>query len=574
MTRRVTIIGAALLAACATPPGNATQPGEASMALKQLGEDYWEYQLSTNPTMATHLGDHRFNDRLEEIGPAARERDASQWRSFLERLSTIDRDALDESERVSYDILKTYLDEDLEAQRHKGYQWDLNQLYGPQVWLQRLVQVTPLKGDADYDKLLARYDAFPRWMDEYIANLQEGLDEGRTVPTVVVERVIGQLDALLKEKPEESEFLPPAGPRTRFLTAIRDSVFGSYRKLLYFLRNTYRGRETVGISSIPGGAEAYEYRIRHHTTLPLTADQIHRIGLDEIASIHREMVEIARRNGHDGDAPSFIARVKATGELFATSREQLIDGYREILTRVDAKLPEFFGTLPTIGYAVEPMPEYQEKDAPTAYYEPPPEDGTRPGKFLANTYDPPSRPLYGMAALAVHEAVPGHHMQIAVALERKDLPAFRRHGRFTAFVEGWGLYAERLAVEMGVYRDDMERFGMLMYQAWRAARLVVDTGMHAKGWTREQAMQFVRENVGLTEKEMSNEIDRYIIWPGQALAYTIGRREIERIRAKAEAALGDRFDIREFHDRVLLNGPLPLSTLADNIERWAAEKSP
>jgi uncharacterized protein (DUF885 family) len=562
--------GAVLLmsAACGSTP----EP--TAGALARAADEYWEFQMRTYPRWATYLGDPRYNDRLDEIGPAAREAVARFNRALIARLDAIDREALGDSDRVTYDLLRLFVQNELESLSHKFYQWDIDQMDGPQVWLARMLETQPLKTDADYENLLRRYAAFPRWMDGFMADLQEGLTEGRVAPKIAVTRVISQLEEILATPVERSVFLTHAGPRLRLKITIETEIYPAYRKLLAFLSRTYLPRcaESFSLSNLPGGPEAYRFRIRHHTTLPLSADEVHQIGLDQIRAIHDEMNAIGARLGHEGDAVSLIRRIGAVRENFASSGEELMAGFREVLGRVDALLPAHFGTLPRTPYVVEPMPPYQQKHAPAAYYEPPPTDGSRPGRFKANLYRPEARPRYTMAALAVHEAVPGHHLQIALAQEQRGLPTFRRNGQVTAFVEGWGLYSERLADEMGVYRDDLERFGMLTYQAWRAARLVVDSGIHAKGWTRDQAMDFFERHVGLSGPEMANEIDRYIVWPGQALAYMIGQRQILRLRDEARRELGDRFDLRRFHDRVLLNGPLPLATLEDIIRRWIADQ--
>lgn len=562
----------ALLAACSGGP-KPDDPGRHAVALDALGEAYWEFQLQSNPRWATTLGDPRFNDRLESIGPESRRRTTEALSAFLEKLGTIDREALDESRRASRDLLKLGMEGTLEELRHKFYQWDVDQMDGPAVWLPRMLETFPLKQPGDYRNLIRRYEAFPGWIAEYLANLREGLAEGRVASRMAVERVAGQLETILGTPIDRSPLLPAAGPRLELTIALSDHVMPAYRKLLLFLRQDYLPKaraENVGLSALPGGAEAYAHRIRHHTTLPLSAEEVHRIGLEELAAVHAEMQQIATRVSFPGDVPAFIRVVREDPAMYAASGQELLEGFREILRRVDAKLPEVFGSLPKTPYVVEPMPPYQEKDAPSAYYELPSPDGARPGIFKANTYMPGSRPRYTMAALAVHEAVPGHHLQIALAQEQKGLPPFRREGHVTAFVEGWALYTERLADEMGIYRDDMERFGMLTYQAWRAARLVVDTGIHAQGWSREKALEFIRLNVGLSEREAANEIDRYIIWPGQALAYMIGQRHILKLRAAARRQLGDRFDLKQFHDRVLLNGAIPLEALEDNIKRWMA----
>ncbi|HYF00676.1 MAG TPA: DUF885 domain-containing protein, partial [Planctomycetota bacterium] len=335
---------------------------------------------------------------------------------------------------------------------------------------------------------------------------------------------------------------------------------------LRFLEEEYlpkaRTRD-LGLGALPGGPAAYAFRIRHHTTLPLSAEEIHRIGLEELRSIQAEMKRIA-----GGDLPSFFATLKADPKNFFSSREELLSTARRDLEACRAALPKWFGRLPRTDCEVKAIEDYREKDSVAAFYYPPDEKLTRKGIYYANTYQPEKRPRFNLRALTVHEAVPGHHLQIALAMEIEGLPRFRRQAGFTAYVEGWGLYSERLADEMGLYEDDLQRFGMLTYQAWRACRLVVDTGLHALGWTREQAVRFFMDNVALTEAEVLNEVDRYLIWPGQALAYMIGKREILALREEARRRLGGRFDIRAFHDLVLRNGAVPLPTLRRLVEAW------
>jgi prolyl oligopeptidase len=352
-------------------------------------------------------------------------------------------------------------------------------------------------------------------------------------------------------------------------------VVPAYRDFASFLAQEYggRARSEVGVHAIPGGREAYAFAIRVQTTTDLTADAIHRIGLEELEKNKKEMLEIGARGGHAGDLRSYLDGLMADPRFRLKTREALLERYRAILERMDAALPGAFGILPETPYRVEGMPAYKEKDAPAAYYYPPSEDGKRPGIFFANLHDPPSWPTYEMETLSYHEAVPGHHLQIAVALERRHLPAVRRHSLYTAYVEGWAHYAERLAEEMGMFTADEDRVGMLAGQAWRAARLVVDTGMHHLGWPRERAVAVLREIKTGPEQETQNEIDRYIVWPGQALAYKVGHRKILELREEARAALGDRFTLAGFHDEVLRHGALPLSVLEEVVRGWAAAKA-
>jgi prolyl oligopeptidase len=536
----------------------------ASAELAKLGDDYWESMLLHAPTFATYLGDFRYNDRLadlSEAGRAARRKDAE---GFLARLSRIDRASLSETERVTADILKLQLEQSLEEERHRFWQWEVDQMSGPQADFPQLMNFHPL---TDEKGLIARFRAFPRYIDQYLENLRAGLAENRIAMRPAVERVIGQLKSMLATPVEKSPF----AAKPSLVPAIADSVYPAFRKMLDFLEKDYlpkaRTRD-VGLWALPGGKEAYEFRIRLHTTTDLTAEQIHRIGLDELRGIQKEMAAIAK-----GDLKAFMTKLKADPKSFFASREEVLSSATREVAKCKAALPKWFGRLPKNDCEVKAIEDYREKDSVAAFYYPPDEKLTRKGIFYANTYEPASRPKFNMPALAVHEAVPGHHLQIAIAMEIEGLPRFRRQAGFTAFVEGWGLYSERLGDEMGLYETELDRFGMLTYQAWRACRLVVDTGLHALHWTRQQAIDFFMENVALTETEVLNEVDRYIIWPGQALAYMIGKREIFALREEARKALGARFDIREFHDVVLRNGAVPLTTLRAVVRAWASSKA-
>jgi prolyl oligopeptidase len=537
-----------LLSGCAGTPRESSPD--------DLFEEYWQFNLRENPTEATYLGDHRYDDRLGENNAQSRERQRTEYRRLLHAIAQL------RVPTISSEILKQRLELNLESMDHKFYQWNLDQMGGPQVWLFELVNYHPWKTDEGRRTFHARLAAMPKYFDEYIANLREGLAEGRVATRGAWERVIQQLKDQLA-MPLKDWSLSAAGvePVERF-------VRPSLEKLLAFLEKEYKPREAVGLSALPGGEAAYRFCIKDHTTISATAEELHQFGLDEMNSIEKEMRAIAKTD----DLAAYRTHLMSDPKNFATSREEYCDRFRDILKRVDAKLPEYFARLPKIGYIVKPIEEYREKDCVAAFYYGPPEDGSRPGTFYANCYRPEIRPRYNMAALAVHEAVPGHHLQISLALELKDLPTFRRHEGFTAFVEGWALYTERLAVEMGIYETDLERFGMLTYQAWRAARLVVDTGMHALGWTREKAIEYFKAHLALSETEIVNEIDRYIIWPGQALAYKVGQREIQSLRAKAEKDLGAKFKIGEFHDALLSNGALPLPLLRKLMEEWIASK--
>lgn len=533
--------------------------------LSTLTKDVWEWLMKVNPTWATYLGDHRYDDRLPDVDAAARAEQTRALNGFLGRLRAIDPASLNETERVTADVVRLQLEWTLEAWSHKFHQWEVDQMTGPQVWFPELLNYHPIDKEPGQRSLLARWRAFPGHIDQYLSNLREGVAEGRVAPRIAVDRVVSQLVAMVETPPFAAaiEKVKNAALKRDLEKTIPESILPAYKKLKDFLKE-YPARDKVGLCSLPGGAEAYAFCVRRHTTTDLTPARLHQIGLEELRSIHAEMRAIAK-----GDEKEFLARQMKDPRNFHAKPEDLISSFQKILVDVQKRLPKFFRTLPTLKCIVKAIESYREKDAPSAYYYQPPEDRSRPGIFYANTYKPESRPRFNETALAVHEAVPGHHLQISLAIET-ELPAIRRHTHFTAFVEGWALYAERLGVEMGVYKTDLDRFGMLTYQAWRACRLVVDTAIHDMGWGREQAIQFFRDNIALGGPETANEVDRYIVWPGQALAYKVGQREIEALRRDAMAKLGKAFDVRSFHDVVLRNGALPLTTLRRLVTDWTA----
>jgi len=549
-----------------------------STRLATLVDDYWEWSMRQSPTWATYLGDHRFDDRLEDMGPRGRAEQRGGLQRFQAELARIDPATLPAADRVTHRVLADTLSTALEGLEVRAYQYAVNQLDGPQVGLLELANFHPLDSRTGAYTFARRLEAIPTYLAQYQDNLQEGLALGRTAPRVIVERVIDQLKRLRETPIESSAFADalkkaPADLAARMRQALTSGVYPAFARLERFLARDYlpHARAVVGVAAMPGGAAAYRYLIRRHTTLPLTADEIHRTGLAELAKIRAEADVIARRNGFP-DSRAYFDAIRKDPRNFSTTREGIAETYRGTLARAFAALPRAFARLPKCPCVVKVMEAYKERESPAAYYYPAPHDRSRPGTFYANTYDPASRPLYNAMALTSHEAVPGHHLQIALAQEIPGLPAFRREGDFTAFTEGWALYCERLADELGLYRNDLERAGMLTYQAWRACRLVVDTGMHAYGWTREDAIAFMRDNLALSDKEITAEVERYITWPGQALAYMIGMREIRRLRAEAEKALGRTFDIKTFHDVVLRNGCVPLPVLAAEVNDWLGKR--
>ena len=548
--------------------------------LRQLAEDYWESVLRLSPTTATFYGDSRYDDRLPDVGPAGRAEEQRVLEDVQARLAAIPADGLDAEDRISADMLRLAVESGANALRLRLDQMAVDQMEGPQVWLLELLNWQPLDSPEAVDRLVARFRAFPAYMQQYLDNLREGARDGRTATRMATERVIGQLEALLSVTPVDSPLGAPAsaanGERAAEVRrAVEEAVYPAYRDLHTFLVDEYlprHARQEPGVWAAADGEEIYAVLARQHTTTDLSPAELHQIGRDELAAIQAEMRAIMARAGDaSGDIRAFTQRLISDPANLSRSREEIVATSERLLEQAQAALPRAFGRLPAIPCVVRPIEEFRERDAVAAFYYPPSADASRPGIFYVNTFEPASRPRHTLPALAFHEAVPGHHLQIALAQETGDLPAFRRLSAgwlANAFVEGWALYTERLADELGLYPDAMARYGMLGYQAWRACRLVVDTGLHALRWSRQQAIDFFYENVGLTERETVNEVDRYIIWPGQALSYKIGQREIESLRREAERALGKRFDLRAFHDEVLRHGAIPLSSLRLTLTGW------
>jgi prolyl oligopeptidase len=547
----------------------------ASEDLARLAHDYWEGVLRRNPVVATFYGDERYNDRLPDVGPDGRAQEERAQRDALARLQTIDQAQLSDEERISWDMLRLMAQMGLDALRLRLDEMGVDQMEGPQVWLPDLLNWQPTDTPEQVEQLIARFQAFDStYMDQYLDALRDGVRDGRTAPRIAVERVIGQLQAMLAKPPEASPFAAPlpklgAGQAERLRLTIAESLYPAYERFLRFLTDggylDQHARTEPGVWSVTSGDEIYTVLARQHTTTELTPRQMHDIGREDLARIHDEMRQIMRQQGEDsGSIRAFTERLVHDPPNLPSQREEIVESARRLLESAQAVLPRAFGHLPKTPCEVRPIEEYREKDMVAAYYNQPSADGSRPGIFYVNTYDPPSRPRHTLPALVFHESVPGHHLQIALAQETQGLPTFRRLSAgwmANAFVEGWALYTERLSDELGLYPDDLARYGMLGYQAWRACRLVVDTGMHALRWSRQQAIDFLFDNVGLTERETVNEVDRYIVWPGQALSYKIGQREIESLRREHEQRRGPSFDVREFHDELLRHAAVPLSTL-------------
>jgi len=538
--------------------------------LDRLAADYWEAWLSVHPTYATAIGERRFNARLEDASPAARDAWGTQLDGFEQRLA----DVADDAEPVTRSALaeaigtdRAFLDADLAA-------FNVDAMDGPQVDLLNIPSFQPTESLEDGAALLARWREMPRVLDQAIDDLRRGLEDGRVGVAVICRRVISQLDEVLGRSDAEWPLAEPAARRPEIadhlLSIIRDEIRPAFERYRTCIADEVAPRarpdDRPGLAHIPGGPEAYRRLMRAHTSIDAGPEEQHRTGLEEIARIDAEFVELGGSLlGTSGLAPT-LAALRSDPALHFTTRDEVVGVAEASLARANAAIGDWFGRLPKAPCEVVVMPAHEEKHSTIAYYREPAGDGSRPGQYFINTHAPETRPRYEAETLAFHESVPGHHLQLAIMQELTDLPAFRRFNGSTAFIEGWGLYTERLSDEMGLLSGDRDRFGILSFDAWRASRLVVDTGIHALGWTRRQAIEFMTEHTALGANNIANEVDRYITYAGQALAYKTGQLELLRLRAEARDRQGERFDIRSFHDTVLGQGALPLPVLRQVVE--------
>lgn len=556
-------------------------------ALNDVFHDYWEDVLQHNPEFASTIGDSRFNDKVTDYSVKAYNESLARGLNYIMRLSAIDPKGLADQELLSRDLLLRTLVDDQEAAAFKEWQMPVNQMDGIYTEYPQLVTQLSFKTVKDYDDWIARLHAIPHAFSQITENMSIGIEDKRTPPRYIMEKTLELVQAIASQKPEDSPLAQPLKSfpasipaadqqriRTEMLDSIQKEVLPAYTRFATFLKVGYipACRTEPGISALSDGAKYYQFLIRHHTTTNLTADQIHQIGLDEVKRDEDEMLAIAQKLGFK-DLASFRASLKTNPKLKASSPEALLDAYRGYVTPMKAKLPSLFGHLPKAPLEVVAMPDFLAKTAPPAYYQAGTPDGSRPGRLLVDTYNATDRNLYAVEAIAYHEAVPGHHLQISLARELTDIPAFRRFAEYTAFTEGWGLYAERLGKDVGFYQDPYSDYGRLEADVWRAIRLVVDTGVHSKQWTRDQMVQYFHDHSNIDETTVQSEVDRYIAWPGQALAYKIGQLKILELRSQDQKALGDKFDIRAFHDEVLDSGPLPLDVLEPRMNSWTANQT-
>jgi uncharacterized protein (DUF885 family) len=561
------------------------QDGAANGELDKLFAEEWEYTLREQPTFASHVGDPRYNDRWPDLSLAAYEKRQAHRTELLARLEQIDSKQFSAGDKLNYRLFRHQLETQLAEFPFGFHLAPLDQRDGLQTEY-TLGDSLILRSAKDYEDWITRLHKFGEYTDQTIALMREGIKQKIVQPKIVMRRVPAQIRQQIVDEPSKSPYYNPlkkfpatisgedqARLQKKCLAAITEQVIPAYRRFLEFFEQDYLPAcfDEVGAWQLPKGKEFYVQRCRHFTTTNLTPDEIHNIGLSEVARIRKEMEAIQKEVKFEGTLAQFLEHLRTDKSQYYDSPEELLSGYLALCKRIDPQLTKLFKTLPRIPYGLEPIPQQIAPDTTTAYYRPPSADGRRAGTYFVNLYRPETRPKYEMEALSLHEAVPGHHLQIAIATELENVPQFRKFTGFTAYVEGWALYAERLGPELGCYQDPYSRMGQLTYEMWRAVRLVVDTGMHDKKWTRERAIQFFRENTAKTQQDIVNEVDRYIAWPGQALAYKVGEIKIRELRARAEKQLGDQFDIREFHDVVLRQGAVPLNVLEEIVDDWLAK---
>jgi uncharacterized protein (DUF885 family) len=563
-------------------------PGQspASKALHDLFAAEWDYDMQQRPEEASSLGDRRWNDRWTDESLEAHARRHEHDQDVLTRLARVDRNALSPADQLNYDLFKKRYSDRLEGYKFHWFLLPLNQREGIQT-SEDLADALRFETLKDYEDWIARLRAFPVLVEQTIALMRQGIRERMVHPQVIMQRIPGQIDKQLVTDPATSGFYKPfrhfsqnisAADQQRLETtarqAIEQQVVPAFQKFKQFFVQEYlpAGYDHVGAWQLPHGDELYAYDVRRYTTTNQTPEQVHQTGLKEVARINAEMQQVMQQTGFKGSRQEFFQYLRTDPQFFYKSPDDLFEAYKALAKTVDPNLVKMFKTLPRQPYGVEAIPAAVAPDTTTAYYRAGALDGSRAGTYFVNLYKPDTRPKWEMMALTLHESVPGHHLQIARAQELGEMPMFRRMGGYTAYVEGWGLYAESLGDGMGLYSDPYSKFGQLTYEMWRAVRLVVDTGIHAKHWTRDQAIQYFKENAPKHELDIVNEIDRYIAWPGQALAYKTGELKIKELRSRARQELGDKFDIKEFHDVVLGSGAVPLDILERTVNTWIANQ--
>ncbi|MCA9235309.1 MAG: DUF885 domain-containing protein [Planctomycetales bacterium] len=563
--------------------GSQCARGDATADFHKLVDEIWEFGLNEDPLFATSVGDHRADGKLPEVSLAASARRHAADEQFQSRLAEIPRGELPPREQVNYDILARQLREGLAEYEFGSHLTPITSRSGFHIEFPDYRNEAPLATTTDYENYIARLRAFDAYARGYIELLRAGVRTEQTLPAVILSGWEDAVEAHMVDDPTKSLFYEPlenfpatvpAAQQERLRSAAQDAIRGGivagYAAFRDFMRDEYvpAARGSIGASALPRGRDFYRHRVKLFTTLDVTPEEVHRLGEAEVARIRGEMEAIVEQVGFDGNLDEFFDYLRTEPKFYAESPEELMKEAAAILKHMDGELPTLFGKLPRMPYGLRPVPGYIAPRTSSAYYMRPTGDGTKAGFFYINTFNLKSRPLYALESLALHEAVPGHHLQLALQQEMGDLPNFRRYSNFTAFIEGWALYAERLGLEVGMYQDPYSNFGRLSMEMWRACRLVVDTGIHYFGWTRQQAIDYMKNNSALSLHNIEAEVDRYIGWPGQALAYKAGELKISALRKQAEQSLGSQFDVRAFHDVVLGGGAVPLDVLENNVNAW------
>jgi uncharacterized protein (DUF885 family) len=579
-----------LTAAMATSFGLAEEKSattrSATQQLHDLLDEEWNYELSTRPEQATAYGDTRYNDRLNNRSAKFYESDVERRRKFLEQFEAIDPKTLSEQDQLSRTLMIRDLKVAIEAAKYKPWEMSVNQMDGPHLQLPDLVSLTPFNSARDYDNYLARLHQLPHAFEQIAENLRQGIQDRLMPPRYLLEKAAQQAQRLADTKAEDTPFAKPVKQfpatvnekdqtrlRAAILAAIANEVIPAYKRFAKFLTDDYapKGRQDPGIWSVPDGGALYRANIRRITTTDLSPEEIHQLGLQQIAEIEAQMLTLAHKLDFQ-DLASLNDHVRKERSLYAKSGTQVRELYAHYAKQMGEQLPKLFGRLPKNKLIVVTMDPFRSPTAVPADYTAGAADGSRPGRINVNEYDPEHRLLLNVEAIAYHEGVPGHHLQISIAQELEGIPTFRRHGEYTAFVEGWALYSERLGKEIGFYEDSYSDYGRLENEMWRAIRLVVDTGVHEKHWSRDQMVELFHRYTAMDEPNVQTEVDRYIAWPGQALAYKLGQLEILKLREAAKQKRGDKFDLKAFHDEILGSGALPLDVLDARVKKWIEEQ--
>jgi uncharacterized protein (DUF885 family) len=545
------------------------------LRLEELFRREWEHNFIKSPEFATIMGDNRFNDKLSNLSFEEINLSLNHEKKVLDELNGFNISELNETNKISHQLYLEQTENHIKSHEFKEYLMPLNQMHGIHTFFARLVSMSPFKNENDYENYLSRLKAFPKYIDQVIELMKEGIKVGLSVPKIAMADVPNQISRQLLDDITESSFYTPLKKdivsenlRQTIYKSIKDNVYEPFKKLENYIKNEYipNSRDSIGLSDLPNGENYYNFKLKSLTTTNLTAKEIHDIGNNEVERIFSEIKDVMKKTGFN-DYEKFLEHLRTNPDFYFKSEEELLMTYRDLCKRIDKELPPFFKTLPRLTYGVEKIPDYQAPSSPTAYYMASDINMTRAGIYFANTCQLETRPKYEIEALSLHEAVPGHHLQLSLALELNDLPEFRKSGRFIGYIEGWGLYAEKLGEEMGFYKDPFYKFGQLSFEIWRACRLVIDTGLHAFGWTRDKAISYLQYYTGKSYDACKVEVDRYIVMPGQATTYKIGEIKILELRKRMNELKGINFDIRDFHDLILKNGALPLNILEDYFNK-------